>query len=212
MRISITGRNLDISDGWRAKIEKKVGKLDKYLRDDSEVQVRLSQEHGTRNAAEITILLTGTILRAEETGLEMNACLDKVMDKIVRQIHRHRTRIEKRLRAGAFELETPGIAEPEEEPETHKVVRVKRFNVKPTSVEEAITVLDGQSFDLVITDIIMKDLIRLMDPKYIEVTGIFTPRGGISIFPYCNYGRKGTKFESLAEKRLFSHQGNEFHE
>jgi 7-cyano-7-deazaguanine reductase len=61
-------------------------------------------------------------------------------------------------------------------------------------------------------NIIMKDLIRLMDPKYIEVTGIFTPRGGISIFPYCNYGRKGTKFESLAEKRLFSHQGNEFHE
>jgi putative sigma-54 modulation protein len=60
MRISITGRNLDISDGWRAKIEKKVGKLDKYLRDDAEVQVRLSQEHGTRKSAEITILLAGS--------------------------------------------------------------------------------------------------------------------------------------------------------
>ena len=54
-------------------------------------------------------------------------------------------------------------------------------------------------------NIIMKDLIKLMDPKYIEVTGIFTPRGGISIHPYCNYGRKGTKFEELAEKRLFAH-------
>lgn len=54
-------------------------------------------------------------------------------------------------------------------------------------------------------NIIMKDLIRLMDPKYIEVTGIFTPRGGISIYPYCNYGRPGTKFEQLAEKRLFEH-------
>ena len=52
---------------------------------------------------------------------------------------------------------------------------------------------------------IMKDLIKLMDPKYIEVTGIFTPRGGISIYPYCNYGRSGTKYEQLAEKRLFSH-------
>ena len=52
---------------------------------------------------------------------------------------------------------------------------------------------------------IMKDLIRLMDPKYIEVTGIFTPRGGISIYPYCNYGRPGTKYEKLAEQRLFSH-------
>lgn len=54
-------------------------------------------------------------------------------------------------------------------------------------------------------NIIMKDLIRLMDPKYIEVTGIFTPRGGISIHPYCNYGRKGTQYEELAKTRLFNH-------
>ena len=52
---------------------------------------------------------------------------------------------------------------------------------------------------------IMKDLIRLMDPKYIEVTGFFTPRGGISIYPYANYGRPGTKWEKLAEQRLFEH-------
>ena len=52
-------------------------------------------------------------------------------------------------------------------------------------------------------NIIMKDLIKLMDPKYIEVTGFFTPRGGISIHPYANYGRPGTKYEKLAEERLF---------
>ncbi len=155
MRISITGRNLEISDGWRAKIEKKVGKLDKYLRDDSEVQVRLSQEHGNRNTAEITIMLPGSILRAEETGIEMGACLDKVLDKIVRQIHRHRTRIEKRLRAGAFEVEAPEVAlEPAEALETPNVVRVKRFNVKPTSVEEAITQMEmlGHNFHLFLNE------------------------------------------------------------
>ncbi len=54
-------------------------------------------------------------------------------------------------------------------------------------------------------NIIMKDLINLMDPRYIEVTGIFTPRGGISIYPYANWGRKGTKYEKLAEERLLSH-------
>ena len=54
-------------------------------------------------------------------------------------------------------------------------------------------------------NIIMKDLIRLMDPKYIEVTGIFTPRGGISIYPYANYGRPGTKYEKLAEHRFMNH-------
>ena len=51
-------------------------------------------------------------------------------------------------------------------------------------------------------NIIMKDLIELMDPKYIEVRGIFTPRGGIAIHPYTNYGRPGTKYETLAAERL----------
>ena len=51
-------------------------------------------------------------------------------------------------------------------------------------------------------NIIMKDLIRLMDPKYIEVWGKFTPRGGISIDPYCNYGRPGTRWQETAERRL----------
>ncbi len=54
-------------------------------------------------------------------------------------------------------------------------------------------------------NIIMKDLIRLMHPKYIEVWGKFTPRGGISIDPYCNYGKPGTKYEQMAEHRLLNH-------
>lgn len=55
-------------------------------------------------------------------------------------------------------------------------------------------------------NIIMKDLVALMDPKYIEVTGYFTPRGGISIWPYANYGRPGTKYEDLAEQRFREHK------
>lgn len=55
-------------------------------------------------------------------------------------------------------------------------------------------------------NIIMKDLIRLMSPKYIEVTGLFMPRGGISIWPYANYGMPGTKYERLAEQRLMAHE------
>ena len=53
---------------------------------------------------------------------------------------------------------------------------------------------------------IMKDLVRLMQPKYIEVTGIFTPRGGISIYPYANYGQPGTKYEVMAEERMRNRQ------
>ncbi len=55
-------------------------------------------------------------------------------------------------------------------------------------------------------NIIMKDLIALMQPKYIEVTGIFTPRGGISIYPFANYGQPGTQYEAMAAQRLVNHQ------
>ena len=55
-------------------------------------------------------------------------------------------------------------------------------------------------------NIIMKDLVRLMQPKYIEVIGLFTPRGGISIYPYANYGQPGTKYADLAERRLMEYQ------
>jgi 7-cyano-7-deazaguanine reductase len=53
---------------------------------------------------------------------------------------------------------------------------------------------------------IMDDLIKVMDPRYIEVLGLFVPRGGISIHPYANYGRPGTKYETWAEQRLASYQ------
>ena len=56
-----------------------------------------------------------------------------------------------------------------------------------------------------VVNIIMKDLIRLMEPRYIEVWGKFLPRGGISIDPYANYGKKGTKFEELAWERFKQH-------
>jgi 7-cyano-7-deazaguanine reductase len=54
-------------------------------------------------------------------------------------------------------------------------------------------------------NIIMKDLIRLMSPKYIEVTGLFTPRGGISMHPFANYGKPGTEYEALARQRFAAH-------
>lgn len=57
-------------------------------------------------------------------------------------------------------------------------------------------------------NLIMKDLIQLMEPRYIEVWGKFTPRGGISIDPYCNYGKPETKFVAMAEYRMTNHDLN----
>ena len=57
-----------------------------------------------------------------------------------------------------------------------------------------------------VINIILNDLVKLMDPRYIEVLGLFLPRGGISIYPYANYGKPGTKFEKMAEERLKNYQ------
>ena len=57
-----------------------------------------------------------------------------------------------------------------------------------------------------VVNIILDDLVKLMDPRYIEVVGIFVPRGGISIHPFVNYGRKGTKYEQMAEDRMRNYQ------
>lgn len=57
-----------------------------------------------------------------------------------------------------------------------------------------------------VINIILNDLVKLMNPRYIEVVGLFVPRGGISIHPYVNYGRKGTKYEAMAEERMRTYQ------
>ena len=64
---------------------------------------------------------------------------------------------------------------------------------------------DHGDFHEDVVNIIMKDLIKLMEPKYIEVWGKFTPRGGLSIDPYCNYGKPGTAWENVAWQRLTQH-------
>ena len=55
-------------------------------------------------------------------------------------------------------------------------------------------------------NIILKDLVKLMEPRYLEVTGLFTPRGGIAIHPYVNYGRPGTRYEQMAEYRMMNYR------
>ncbi|MGI6172979.1 MAG: ribosome hibernation-promoting factor, HPF/YfiA family [Christensenellales bacterium] len=156
MTYNITGRNMEITDSLRNRIEKKIAKLDRLLRDRQEVHVRLSQEKATRNTVEITIPMGGSILRVEETTDNMYASIDNAVDKIIRQIRRYRTRLEKRLRDNAF---TPEEIAEEVAEEPMKVVRTKRFALKPVSVEDAIRQMEmlGHTFFLFLnadTDII----------------------------------------------------------
>jgi len=155
MRIIIHQKGTVITTSLRDRIEKKIGKLDRFFEDDIEVIVRLSEERSVRNIAEITIdLKGGTVLRVEEVSTDMGMSVDKAIEKIVRQLRRHRTKLEKRLRVGAFDnqvdFEGEAGAEDAGSNDSDELVRVKRFELKPMAVEDAISHMDllGHSFFL----------------------------------------------------------------
>ena len=150
MRIITSGKDVEITEALRERIEKKVGKLDRYLGESEEVQVRLSQQRGNRNTVEITIAFDGIILRAEETSSDMYTSIYHAIDIVIRQIRRHRTKLEKRLRAGVYEAEEPGFEMPDEA----SLVRTKRFAMKPMSIDDAIAQMDllGHSFFLFLNE------------------------------------------------------------
>lgn len=144
MRISISGKNLEISSYMRDVAEKKLAKLDRYFPQDAEAQVTLSVEKN-RHIVEVTIPHGGRIIRGEEVSTDMYASLDNVLDKLEKQILHNRTRLAKSLRQDAF-VDLPD--EDDEEDEGPRIVRVKHFSLKPMSEEEAMLQLDllGHAF------------------------------------------------------------------
>ncbi len=150
MRISITGKNIEVSDYLRELVDKKVGKLERYFNKDTEVQVTMAVERN-RHIVEVTIPYDGGIIRGEEVTGDMYASIDNVLDKLEKQIIRHRTKLEKGLKSGAFKYDEPlfgGSYDDVEEEDVPRIVRVKRFSIKPMSEEEAMLQLElvGHSF------------------------------------------------------------------
>ncbi len=155
MQIIIKGKNIEVTDWLREYVEKKIGKLDRYLPSVSEARVELAV-HKTKSAddrqvAQITLRSDGTILRAEERSDDMFASIDAVGDKLHRQVARFK---EKRARRGRPLRGEPATL-PEEEMDVEgedegAVVRVKRFLVRPMVEEEAIEQMEllGHDFFL----------------------------------------------------------------
>ena len=145
MRISITGKNIEVSDYLRDLAMKKMAKLDRYFPADTVAQVTMAVEKN-RHIVEVTIPYAGGIIRGEEVTGDMYASIDNVIAKVERQIVRHRTKLEKNLKAEAFDEPIPEFEE--EEDEGPRVVKVKRFSIKPMSEEEAILQMElvGHSF------------------------------------------------------------------
>lgn len=134
MKVNITGRKIDISTGIRSFTEKKLTKLDKFFDDAADAQVTLSVEK-ERQTAELTIYFGGFVYRAEDTSEDMYASIDRAIDLIERQIRKNKTRLEKKLRDGAFTAAPEAVDAEEKE---FKIVKSKKHAIKPMSPEEAI--------------------------------------------------------------------------
>ena len=152
MKYTYTGKGMEVTESLKARVEKKLGKFERYFRDEPEATVRFKQQKGARNIVEITVSTGGVIMRAEESSNDMYLSIDRAVDKLESQIRRHRTKLEKRIPAA--ELEPAYEEAPVYEEATYDVVRTKKFAVKPMSVEDAIAQMEllGHDFFLFLNE------------------------------------------------------------
>ena len=148
MKVIISGKNINVTEALKEAVESKISKLDKYFTKEAEAQVTLSVEKA-RQIIEVTIPINGSLLRAEETTHDMYSSIDKVVDKLIRQLSKHKTRMEKH-RLNKYEtirFENINTYEDKESFEP-KIVKTKRFALKPMSSEEAVLQMEliGHSF------------------------------------------------------------------
>lgn len=146
MNLVISGKNLDITEGLRSAVEEKIGKLERYFTDTTEVHVTLSTEKN-RQKIEITIPMKGSIIRAEEVSSDMYVSIDLVEEVIERQLRKYKNKlIDKEQNAAHLNQEF--IDEEVYEEEEINIIRSKRFAMKPMDPEEACVQMEllGHNF------------------------------------------------------------------
>ncbi|MCF6093430.1 ribosome-associated translation inhibitor RaiA [Microaerobacter geothermalis] len=154
MKYNIRGENLEVTPALREYVEKKVGRLEKYFDTppNSDVYVTLRVERDEHDV-EVTIPMPRLTLRAEESSGDMYASIDLVVEKLERQIRKHKTKINRKFRQDGslkvlFKIDSPESSEDLTTDDGIPIVRTKRFNLKPMDAEEAVLQMDmlGHSF------------------------------------------------------------------
>lgn len=147
MNITINGRNIEVTDALRNSVEEKLGKYQKYFKSDLEAQATMSVQKN-RQIFELTIpLKNDVIIRVEEYSDDMYTAIDLAVNKLARQIEKHKTKLEKRYR-GHETIRFEQIPTVDQGEDDHKVVKTKKFPIKPMDQEEAILQMEmlGHNF------------------------------------------------------------------
>ena len=138
MNFVFTEKKMSSSDDLRAYAEKKIGKLEKLFRGEPTAYVTFRVERN-RNIAEVTVSANGMFYRASESTNDMYVSSDAAVAALTRQVRKYKTRLEKRIHENVLDSDfAAAVPMPEEEEKEFKVIRTKRFSIKPMSVDEAI--------------------------------------------------------------------------
>ena len=146
MRITISGRNIELTDGLKAAVEDKIGKLEKYFTPDTDVFVTLSVEK-ERQKIEVTIPVPGHIIRSEQVSNDMYVSIDLVEEIIERQLKKYKNKIVDKQQAAAS-FSKAYVENDYTDDEEIKIVRTKKFDIKPMYPEDACIQMEllGHSF------------------------------------------------------------------
>ena len=136
MRIKITGRNIELTEGLKAAVEDKLNKLEKYFTPDTEVNVTLSVEK-ERQKVEVTIPMKGSYIRSEQVSSDMYVSIDLVEEVIERQLKKYRTKLVTKQQNAAAVFKQDFLDEKSEDDEEIKIIRTKKFDMKPMYPEDA---------------------------------------------------------------------------
>ena len=151
MKIVCSGRQMSVRDNLKEMAEKKLSVLNKYFSDDVTANVTFKVRRDVE-IIEVTIQMRNTLFRSEEGADTFRTALDKAVDTLERQIRRNKTRLQKRIREGAFSAPAAFPDGPDYEEEPEFSIRTKTYPVRPMSVEEAIlqmNLLEHQFFGFV---------------------------------------------------------------
>ncbi|SFC32472.1 ribosome hibernation-promoting factor, HPF/YfiA family [Clostridium uliginosum] len=146
MKVTVVAKNIELTNALREMVEKKVSKLGKYFDSDIEAKAILSVQK-SRQIVEIMIPFNGVVLRGEESNLDMYKAIDLVQEKLERQIRKQKTKLS-RKKSGSLKFGEIVDLSPKEYEEESKLVKRKKFGVKPMDVEEAILQMElvGHNF------------------------------------------------------------------
>ena len=148
MKFIVSGKNIEVTEALRDRVTRKLGKLGKFLKSDTEVHSTFSTEKN-KHIVEVTIPFNGVIFRAEEKNDDMYTSIDKIVDILEGQIRKNKTKLERKNK-GVKDSISPLFKVDDAVEKKFKVLEIRKYSIKPMTIEEAMMQLDLENEEYLI--------------------------------------------------------------